>query len=171
MARTRPTLGGRRGHGSLEANLEREMQRLARGQPQAGDTVAQGQLWVGDAVTARPGPTSGRRHSRLHAPRARGGVNFARRLCPDPLGTPPPAPATPFASCCTTRPPARVRRCPCLVLQVREGVTTTVLVQAWTSLVDFAPTRKYTGYSFRLVLHDPTVGSWVSLPVLGPPNA
>jgi hypothetical protein len=39
MARTRPTSGRRRSHGSLEANLEREMQRLAQGQPRLGDTV------------------------------------------------------------------------------------------------------------------------------------
>jgi hypothetical protein len=88
-------LGGRRSHGSPEANLGRETQsRLARGQPRAGDVVttrpmltsggrhshgsseanpgretqlrlAQGQPRAGEPVTPRPRPTSGGRH--IHA--------------------------------------------------------------------------------------------------------
>jgi hypothetical protein len=177
-ARPRPTSGGRRSHGSSEANPGQETQsRLVRGQPRGGN-----------AVTTRPGPTSGGRSSD-DSPEAnpgwetqsspRSSCSCGCGLCslalPRPVGISPSALATPFALCCTTRPPPHGRRCSCSVLPVREGVAATLLEQAQSPLAGSAPTRRYAasgaGYSFRLVLHDPDASSWASLLVFGPPSA
>jgi hypothetical protein len=125
--RSRTPPGGRRGHGSPEANLGREAQvRVARGQPRAGD-----------AVTTHPRPTPGRRRSH-DSPKANPGREMQSHL----VGVVAHArssqcararrrtrsrrrglrlPAAPLTSCCTTRSPARWRRCPCSVLQVGLG--------------------------------------------------
>jgi hypothetical protein len=60
MTRPRPTMGGRGGHDSSEANLGRETQsRLAQGQPRVGDTVTTRPrpTRAGDAVTTHPRTT------------------------------------------------------------------------------------------------------------------